>query len=107
MEHLPGLKTFLVLREYFGLIKAMRINRVNAVGLAVIFSLLFLSSCKDGKEAADTDTKNEENGNPSLESNAVDAFKEQVKSLELNETMQAVEAAEAKSAGGWQDCAPD
>ncbi|MDA7655310.1 type II secretion system protein GspG [Akkermansiaceae bacterium] len=73
----------------------MRINRVNAVGLAVIFSLLFLSSCKDGKEAADTDTKNEENGNPSLESNAVDAFKEQVKSLELNETMQAVEAAEA------------
>ena len=62
---------------------------------AVIFSLLFLSSCKDGKEAADTDTKNEENGNPSLESKAVDAFKEQVKSLELNETMQAVEAAEA------------
>ena len=62
---------------------------------AVIFSLLFLPSCKDGKEAADTDTKNEENGNPSLESKAVDAFKEQVKSLELNETMQAVEAAEA------------
>ncbi|MDB4378979.1 type II secretion system protein GspG [Akkermansiaceae bacterium] len=73
----------------------MRINTVNAVGLAVIFSLLFLPSCKDGKEAADTDTKNEENGNLSLESNAVDAFKEQVKSLELNETMQAVEAAEA------------
>ena len=62
---------------------------------AVISSLLFLSSCKDGKEAADTDTKNEENGNPSLESKVVDAFKEQVKSLELNETMQAVEAAEA------------
>lgn len=89
------MKIIISYRKYFGLIKAMRINRVNAVGLVVIFSLLFLSSCKDGKEAADTDTKNEENGNPSLESKAVDAFKEQVKSLELNETMQAVEAAEA------------
>tara|TARA_B100001057_G_scaffold271854_2_gene272133 strand:+ start:9804 stop:10937 length:1134 start_codon:yes stop_codon:yes gene_type:complete len=89
------MKIIISYRKYFGLIKAMRINSVNAVGLAVIFSLLFLSSCKDGKEAADTDTKNEENGNPSLESKMVDAFKEQVKSLELNETMQAVEAAEA------------
>ena len=86
------MKIIISYRKYFGLIKAMKINRVNAVGLAVIFSLLFLSSCKDGKEAADTDTKNEENGNPSLESNGMDAFKEQVKSLELNETMQAVEA---------------
>lgn len=67
---------------------------------AVIVSLLFLPSCKDGKEVAgkeavDTDTKNGENGTPSPESKAVDAFKEQVKSLELNEAMQAVEAAEA------------
>ena len=67
---------------------------------AVIVSLLFLPSCKDGKEATDTDSKNEENGNPSLESNAVDAFKEQVKSLELNETMQAVEATAKKQMFG-------
>jgi hypothetical protein len=62
---------------------------------AMIVSLLFLPSCKDGKEAAGTDTKNEENGTPSPEGKAVDVFKEQVKSLGLNEAMQAVEAAEA------------
>lgn len=62
---------------------------------AVIASLLFLPSCKDSKEAADTDTKKEESGTPGPDSKAVDAFKEQVKSLELNEAMQAVEAAEA------------
>jgi hypothetical protein len=62
---------------------------------AVIVSLLFLPSCKDSKEAADTDTKKEESGTPSPDSKAVDAFKEQVKSLELNEAMQAVEATEA------------